>query len=100
MQPKPSDSLARTGSICFDLDGNLIEDCSRNKTKKRHKMKDDFEGRWKKEEEEISRLSHSLSSSVLVDISDSGTAEEMNQKHYKLWGQTQVECSCCLAEYE
>ena len=31
-------SLARTGSIYFDLDGNLIEDCSRNKTKKRHKM--------------------------------------------------------------
>ena len=77
-------SLARTGSICFDLDGNLIEDCSRNKTKKRHKMKEDFEGRWKKEEEEISRLSHSLTSSVHVDISDSGSAEEMNQKHYKL----------------
>ena len=86
--------LARTGSICFDLDGNLIEDCSRNKTKKRNTMKDDFEGRWKKEEEEISRLSHSLSSSVHVDISDSGSAEELSQKHYKMGGQTQVECSC------
>ena len=76
--------LARTGSICFDLDGNLIEDSSRNKTRKRNKMKDDFQGRWKKEEEEISRLSHSLLSSVHVDISDSGSAEEMSQKHYKL----------------
>ena len=26
--------LARSGSICFDLDGKLIEDCSRNRTKK------------------------------------------------------------------
>ena len=76
--------LARTGSICFDLDGHLIEDCSSNKTRKRNKVKDDVEGTWKKEEEEISRLSHSLSSSVHVDISDSGSAEEMSQKHYKL----------------
>ena len=30
-------SLARSGSFCFDLDGNLIEDYSRNTTKKRHK---------------------------------------------------------------
>ena len=30
--------LARTGSISFDLDGNLIADCSRNKTKKRNNM--------------------------------------------------------------
>ena len=82
--------LSRTGSICFDLDGNLIEDCSRNKTKKLNKMKDDFEGRWKKEEEEISRLSHSLPSSVHVDISDSDSAEEMSQ----IEGETQVECSC------
>ena len=86
--------LARTGSICFDLDGNLIEDCSRNKTKRRNTMKDDFEGRWRKEEEDISRLSRSLSSSVHVDISDSGSVEEMSQNHYKLGGQTQVECSC------
>ena len=76
--------LARTGSICLDLDENLIEDCSRNKTRKRNKMKDDFEGRWKKEEEEMSRLSRSLSSSVHVDISDSGSAEETSQKHYIL----------------
>ena len=77
-------SLGRTRSICFDIDGNVIEDCSRNKTRKRNKMKDDFEGRWKKEEKEISRLSHSLSSSVHVDISASGSAEEMSQKHYIL----------------
>ena len=32
--------LARTGSICFDLDGNFIEDCSRNKKKKRNRMKE------------------------------------------------------------
>ena len=65
--------VARSGSICFDLDGNLIEDYSRNTTTKRNKMKDDFEGRWKKEEENISRLSRSLSSSVHVDISDPGS---------------------------
>ena len=57
--------LARSGSICFDLD-SLIKDYSRNTTKKRNKMKDEFEGRWRMEEEEISRLSRSLSSSVHV----------------------------------
>ena len=77
-------SLARRGSICFDLDGNLIGDYSRNTTKKRHKMKEEFEGRWRMQEEEISRLSRSPSSSVHVDISDSGSVEEMCQKHYKL----------------
>ena len=46
-------------------------------------MKDDFEGKWRTEEEDISRLSRSLSSSVHVDISDSGSVEEMSQKHYK-----------------
>ena len=74
--------LVRSGSICFHLNGNLIEDGSRNETRKRNKMNDDFEGRWKKEGEEISRLSRSLSSSVHVDISDLGSAEEMSQKHY------------------
>ena len=48
--------LARPGSICFDLDGNLIEDNSRNTTKKRHKMREEFEGRWTMQEDEISRL--------------------------------------------
>ena len=85
--------LARTGIICLDLAGNLIEDCSRNKTKKRNIMKDDFKGRWRKEKDEISRLSHSLSSSVHVDISHPGSVEEMSQKHYKL-GPNQEECSC------
>ena len=36
------------------------------------------------EEEEISRLSRFLSSSVHVDISDSGSVEEMSQTHHKL----------------
>ena len=36
------------------------------------------------EEEENSRLSRSLSSSEHVDISDSGSVEEMSQKHYRL----------------
>ena len=76
--------LDRSGSICFDLDGNLIEDSSRNTTKKRKNLKDDIEGRWRMEEEEISRLSRSLSSSVHMDIFDSGSVEEMSQKHYKL----------------
>ena len=49
--------LVRTGSISFDLDGNLIENCSTNKTTKRNKMKDDC---------------------------DSGSAEKMSQQHYKL----------------
>ena len=40
--------------------------------------------RRKKEEEKISRLSHSLSSSDHVDTCDSDSAEEMDQKHSKL----------------
>ena len=63
--------LARIGCICFDLDRNLIEDWRGNKTRTRNPMKEDFEDRWKNEEEEVARLSHSLSSSVHVDISDS-----------------------------
>ena len=55
--------LARAGCICFDLDGKLTEDHN-NKTRKRNEMKADSEGRWKKKEE-ISRPSHSLSSSFL-----------------------------------
>ena len=55
-------------SVCFDLKGKLNEDCSRNKTKKRTSMKEDAEGRWKKDEEKISRRSHSLSSSFQVDF--------------------------------
>ena len=47
-------------------------------------MKEELEGRWRMEEEEFSRLSRSLSSSVHVDISDPGSVEEMSQKHYKL----------------
>ena len=35
--------LVRTGCICFDLGGNLIEDWSGNKTWTRNKMKEDFE---------------------------------------------------------
>ena len=81
--------LARTECICFDLDGNMIEHWSGNKTRTRNKMKEDFEGGWKRkandEEEESPRLSHSLSSSVHVDISNSCSVEEMtSQKHYKL----------------
>ena len=82
------------GSNWKHLLGHFIEDCSRNKTKKRNNMKDDFEGRWKKEEEEISRLSHSLSSSVHVDITDSGSVVEMSQKALQIGCKTQVECSC------
>ena len=52
--------VARTGSISFGPDGNVIEDCSRSKTTNRNEMKEDIEGRWKKREEKISRLSHSL----------------------------------------
>ena len=78
--------LARTGSICFNIFGNSVENCSTN-TRKRNKMKDDCEGRWKwkKEEEENSRLS--LSSSVHVDISDSGSAEKMSQQALQIEGQ-------------
>ena len=47
--------LARTGRICFDLDGKLIEDWRGNKTTTRNKMKED---RWKEEKEEVARLSH------------------------------------------
>ena len=75
--------LARAGCICFDLDGKLIEDYNENRTRKRNEMKADSEGRWKKKEE-ISRPSHSLSSSFQEDIFDSDSAEEMDQKHRKL----------------
>ena len=37
--------MARTRRICFDLDGNLIEDYNESKTRKRDEMEDDFEGR-------------------------------------------------------
>ena len=79
--------LARTGCICFDLDGNLIEDWSGNTTRTRNRMQEDYEGRWKRKakdaEEEIARLSHSLSSSVHAGISDSCSVEEMtSQKHH------------------
>ena len=73
----------RCGSICFDLDGNLIEDYRRTKTKKRPKISGEFEGTWRMQEEEISRLSRSRSLSLLVDMSDSGSVEEMSQNHYR-----------------
>ena len=62
-------------------------------------MKEDFEGRWKRkandEEEEVARLSHSLSSFVHVDISDSCFVEEMTSpKHYKLGANPKWRCSC------
>ena len=47
-------------------------------------MSEEFEGRWRMQEEEIFGLSRSRSSSLHVDISDSGYAEEMSEKHYKL----------------
>ena len=75
--------VARDGCISFDLDEKLIEDYNENKTRKRNEMKADSEGRWKKKEE-ISRPSHSLSSSFQEDIFDSDSAEEMDQKHSKL----------------
>ena len=86
-------SLARCGRICYDLDGNLIQDYRRNKTKKRHRMSEEFEGRWRMREEEISRLSRSRSSSLLVDISDSGFVEEMISKSLHTGRKTQMECS-------
>ena len=78
-------SLARCGSICFDLDGNLIEDYRRNKTKKRHRMSEEFEGRWRDCEKRRFLDSHAPDHHLwLVDISDSGSVEEMSQKHYRL----------------
>ena len=50
-------------------------------------MKEEFEGRLRMQEEEIPRLSRSLSSSVHVNISDSGSVEEMNQKALQNWVQ-------------
>ena len=88
--------LVRTGSICFDLDGNLIEDYNKNKTRKRDEMEEDFEGRWKWKEKD-SRLTNSSSTSRFADIL-SDSAEEiphlsgfcdsclarMDQRHSKL----------------
>ena len=52
-------------------------------------MKEDYEGRWKSktkdEEEDDPRISHSVSISVLVGISDTFSVDEMtSQKHDKL----------------
>ena len=68
----------------FGLRNDHAEDVHRADANRLENMKDEFEGRWRMEEEEMSRLSRSLSSSVHVDISDSGSFEEMSQKHYKL----------------
>ena len=59
--------LARTGSICFDLDVKLIEDHNGNKTRQRNGMKEDTEGRWKRPEI-TSRFSNSSSTSRNFDI--------------------------------
>ena len=74
MQPKPF--------------ADWIEDYRRNKAKNRHKMSEEFEGRWRMQEEEISRLARSRSSSLHVDISHPGSVEEMGQQHYKLGAKT------------
>ena len=70
-------SLARTGCISSDLDGNLIEDYNKNKTRKRNEMEADSEGRWKRKEK-ISRLSNSSSTSHQVEIY-SDSAEETSR---------------------
>ena len=80
---------ARTGRICFDLDGHRIEDRSGNKTRSRNRMAVDYEGRWKSktkdEEEHDPRISHSVWTPVLVGISDTFSVEEMtSQRHDKL----------------
>ena len=79
--------LAQTGSSCFDMDWNLIKDWSGNKTRARNRIKEDYEGRWKRktkdEEKEVARLSHLLSSPVHAGIWDSCSVEEMtSNKHY------------------
>ena len=81
--------LARTGRICFDLDGHLIEDWNGKKTRTGNRMKEDCEDRWKRktkdEEADLARISHSVSTSVLVGISDPFSAEKMtSQKHHNL----------------
>ena len=61
-------SLARTGAICFDLDGKLIEDHIRNKTGQGRRMQD-TEGRWRMPEC-MSRFSNSSSSRHYDILSD------------------------------
>ena len=81
--------LAQKRCVCFNFDGNLIEDWSGNKTRTRNRMREDHEGKFKRkvndEEEEIAILSNSSSSSVHVGLLDSCSAEEMtNQKYFTL----------------
>ena len=91
--------MARTGCICYDLDGNLIEDYNESKTRKRDVMVDDFEDRWKREEKDT-RLSNSSSTSRQVDSSSDSAGEtpflldfcdsclaKMDQSHSKLEAQ-------------
>ena len=56
---------ARTGSVCFDLEGNLIED-DKNMTRKRDEMEEDLEERGKLKEKN-SRLPNSSSTSRFAD---------------------------------
>ena len=90
--------LARTVCMCYDLDGNIIEDYNESKTRKRDVMGDDFESRWKRKEKDT-RLSNSSSTSREVDISSDSAAETpfpsdfcdsflatMDQSHSKLVG--------------
>ena len=65
-------SLAQSGRICFDLDGNLIEDWNKSGTRKGIRLKKCNEGRRKRrpqnEEKEAGMKSLLLSPSGLADI--------------------------------
>ena len=61
--------LARTGRNCFDLDKNLIEDWNGNKTRTGNRMREDYEGRWKrktKDEEKDAALAFGIDISFRV----------------------------------
>ena len=72
--------LTRTARICFDLDGNLIEDWNENGTRKGNRTKERYEGRGKRkiqdEEKVAAQCPRSISSSVRVGISESISVEK------------------------
>ena len=80
--------LAQTGHICFDLDGNLIEDYNKKKTRKKNEMKACSEGRWEKREK-ISSHSKSSSTSLHVDIYSDSAEETLNPTGF---------CASCSAK--
>ena len=95
--------LARTGSVCFDLDANLIEDWSGNKTRIRNGMKEDQEGRWKRKQNKKRSLqgSHICYRHLFLQaFRIRALLKRWRVRSTPNSVRNPVECSCWLAKYE